>query len=557
MSEGEFKLTIRSANDNKTVTVSSNASIKELRKVVADAFSVTEPRVCLIYAGKILKDEETLEHHKIKDGLTLHLVIKSPQSVTSGVSSSQPASSASPRASTVSPETSNPAAGPGAATTAPNPMAGLFGSGLGGMAMGGSLAEMQTRMQQEIMRNPQMLNQLMDNPMVQNLMSNPEVMRSLMEANPQMREVMERNPEVSQVFNNPSVMRQVMEMARNPAMMQEMMRNYDRALSNLESIPGGMGHLQRIYRDIQEPLMSATAESVGGGNIFADLRNNPTGTTQQGVENTQPLPNPWQAPTTQQSTGTTGRATTAPASGNPLLFGSGLGNSPVMQSMMQQLANNPQLLQRAQEGPAMQAMMETMQQDPQFMDMAFASHPMLANNPELRERMRENFSGLVNQPALRRQLTNPRAMQAMIQVMEGMRILQEEAPDLFSSMNTQTLLGGATPRPVASIPTTDATTTPGSTTPEPAATGGVGQQADMMNMLAGMLSMMGGAEGTPSANSSNMPSIQTSEQMYASQLDQLNNMGFPDRAANLRALIATFGDVNAAIDRLLNQQPFM
>ncbi len=42
-----------------------------------------------------------------------------------------------------------------------------------------------------------------------------------------------------------------MEIARNPAMLQELMRSQDRALSNLESIPGGYSALQRMYRDIQ------------------------------------------------------------------------------------------------------------------------------------------------------------------------------------------------------------------------------------------------------------------------------------------------------------------
>lgn len=55
---------------------------------------------------------------------------------------------------------------------------------------------------------------------------------------------------------------QTMELARNPAMMQEMMRNQDRALSNLESIPGGYNALRRMYTDIQEPMFSAAREQV-------------------------------------------------------------------------------------------------------------------------------------------------------------------------------------------------------------------------------------------------------------------------------------------------------
>lgn len=60
---------------------------------------------------------------------------------------------------------------------------------------------------------------------------------------------------------------QTMELARNPAMMQEMMRNQDRALSNLESIPGGYNALRRMYTDIQEPMFSAAREQVARTNV--------------------------------------------------------------------------------------------------------------------------------------------------------------------------------------------------------------------------------------------------------------------------------------------------
>lgn len=120
------------------------------------------------------------------------------------------------------------------------------------------------------MSNPEMMRQLMDNPMVQQLMSNPDVMRQLITSNPQMRELMERNPEITHMLNNPELMRQTMELARNPTMLQELMRTQDRAMSNLESIPGGFNALQRMYRDIQEPMMSAANEGFGQ-NPFAAL----------------------------------------------------------------------------------------------------------------------------------------------------------------------------------------------------------------------------------------------------------------------------------------------
>ena len=41
------------------------------------------------------------------------------------------------------------------------------------------------------------------------------------------------------------------------------------------------------------------------------------------------------------------------------------------------------------------------------------------------------------------------------------------------------------------------------------------------------------------------------EERYRAQLEQLTAMGFVNREANLQALIASFGDINAAIERLL------
>lgn len=42
------------------------------------------------------------------------------------------------------------------------------------------------------------------------------------------------------------------------------------------------------------------------------------------------------------------------------------------------------------------------------------------------------------------------------------------------------------------------------------------------------------------------------EEVYATQLEQLRDMGFFDQAENLRALNATGGNVHAAVERLLN-----
>ena len=74
-------------------------------------------------------------------------------------------------------------------------------------------------------------------------------------------------------------------------------------------------------------------------------------------------------------------------------------------------------------------------------------------------------------------------------------------------------------------------------------TGGMGGMAGMEGM--GGMGGMPGMPGMPAADS------RPPEEAYASQLQQLKDMGFFDEAQNIRALQATFGNVSAAIERLL------
>ena len=47
----------------------------------------------------------------------------------------------------------------------------------------------------------------------------------------------QRNPELGHILNDPEIIRQTMEMVRNPNMFQEMMRNHDQAIRNLQVFP--------------------------------------------------------------------------------------------------------------------------------------------------------------------------------------------------------------------------------------------------------------------------------------------------------------------------------
>ena len=84
---------------------------------------------------------------------------------------------------------------------------------------------------------------------MQNLMDNPETLRSMMTSNPQMR-VSDSNPQLNHILND-QCPPPTMEMARNPAAMQQAIRNQDLALSQIENVPGGFNALTRMYHEVQ------------------------------------------------------------------------------------------------------------------------------------------------------------------------------------------------------------------------------------------------------------------------------------------------------------------
>ena len=79
--------------------------------------------------------------------------------------------------------------------------------------------------------------------------------------------------------------------------------------------------------------------------------------------------------------------------------------------------------------------------------------------------------------------------------------------------------------------------------------GGTGNAPDMSALMA-MMQGLGGGGGGGSLPGAPAP-VQNPEEAYATQLQQLRDMGFYDQAENVRALQAAGGNVNAAVERLL------
>ena len=201
-----------SNNDKATITVELTSTVLDMKQLISDSLNVPASQQRLIYKGRVMKDELTVEFYQIQDGHTVHMV-KGAAPVASTPAAAAPAAST----------TSAPTSAPAPFATNPNPAGGRpfgaspygaspfgaspFGaSPFGGMNPTGANGMPDiNRMQEQLMRNPEMMQQILNSPMMDNLMNNPEMMRNMMVNNPQMQAMLDRNPQVRHMLNDPAV----------------------------------------------------------------------------------------------------------------------------------------------------------------------------------------------------------------------------------------------------------------------------------------------------------------------------------------------------------------
>ncbi len=201
--------------------------------------------------------------------------------------------------------------------------------------------------------------------------------------------------------------------------------------------------------------MNAARETFARNPFAALLNNNSNESTvnrQAGTENTDPLPNPWaqrsgntqtstsSSSTSSSSTTTTTTTTTTSSSSttppNPFSgLGGGLWNTPGMQSYLQQITQNPRLMESIVNTPYMQSITQSLASNPELTRQIMENNPLLQSNPEMRETMMRSMPTLLQQlqnPEMQQLLTNPDALQAVLQIQEGMQRLQTVAPGLLT-----------------------------------------------------------------------------------------------------------------------------
>jgi len=453
---------VQSGGQTFSISTDLTATIEELKVQIASQAEVPEENIRLVCAGKIWQNVATVGSYEPRDGAIVHCLNNAPR--------------AAPAASEQ--------------TLAPvNPMQAMLGAAPQQPASGGDpMAQMMAQSQQMMSQNPEMMQQLMDSPMMQQMMSDPEMIRSMMRMHPQLNELMEQRPEIARMLEDPEVMRQSMQMMRNPSLMREMQRNADRAIGQLDVMPGGHNALVRAHGDMVDPLMAAlSGNGQDAPTSVADI--DAYSRQAEGAPNTAPLANPW------------GPAAPAPATATQQTVTPGQQHVGASVSQTPAQAANPF-------GPMMEQMMSNpamMQQSMQMANQMFGGQQGLAAGNDASQTPAAMTSPFG--PMMQQMMSNPAMMQQSMQMAQQMFGNQGGGNPDFPAMFGGAPLAAPAPLLDSDSPTTSATPATG------------------MDPLA--------------------------RARFASQLAQLAAMGFCNEAACLRALQQHQGRVDAAIDALL------
>ncbi|ORE09937.1 hypothetical protein BCV72DRAFT_47483 [Rhizopus microsporus var. microsporus] len=427
-----------------------------LKEIIATSMGdVSSNDLKLVFSGRILKNEDKCSDYKIAEGNTVHVVRsgtnRAPAKPKTTASQEQEQEQQKPQPQ---PQQQQQQQQQQQRSTPTTPS--LFNlPGLSGNMnpFGGDMGMPNM--------DPELIRQMMDSPFMQGLLDNPEFIRSMIMNNPQIKAIAEQNPEVGHLISDPSFLRQSIEMMRNPELMREMQRNNDRALSNIEAIPGGFNHLRRMYSTIQEPMESAMSPAGLRSSEEANerlARQLNVSSVPENSLNTQALPNPWAA-------------------------------TPQQPPQQQQQQNNSS---------------SATQQQP-FAQNPFASLFGAPTFPLGQQQQQQPSQSADNQPSSTTPFwADPNFMQATMRLQQSLLAAQQRNNESTSQPNLfQQMMG---------IP--------------------------FNNDIFG-------------AQSQTQTPTEPPEVRFRDQLAQLEEMGFSEKTANVRALLATGGNVEAAIEYLL------
>lgn len=238
------------------ISVPKNLTVKDLKDRISEPSNVPSSQQRLIYKGRILKDNDSLDDMKVENGHTMHLVksgVQTDNQKTQKTLNQAPDSNfssgntQSTNNNTNSIPSSQNNVNIGANQSANDPIAAMMNmlnnpdlglqaqnlrnipqngyNGFGGIPNGNNFGNIPD------------LSSLMNSPIFQQsineLANNPQLVRNILHSNPMFAQLSANNPMLDQMLNNPEMMRMML----NPQMIQSVLSSNNAANSTANPNP--------------------------------------------------------------------------------------------------------------------------------------------------------------------------------------------------------------------------------------------------------------------------------------------------------------------------------
>lgn len=516
-----MKLIVKLTSGVKFSTEFAGGTVLECKQHLHSEHSCAIPsQQRLIYKGRILEDAKQLEgDYQVVEGATLFLVSMKDKTGAAPKATPVAAAAAAPQATAAA--TPSSSSGPSNTNPLPTPQLSDLMQQMSQMQAASAGSQTGTAPNAQDMDPMQALGQ---NPFLQNMINeNPEMitnmLQSQLDSNPALRELMDSNPMVREVLQDPAALRNMMQAAAHPDVRAQQQRHHDLALANIENMPGGFNLLRSMYENVQAPLEEAAAGG-GAGSTTTNSTTNPSNST-AGASG-QAMPNPW------GSNNASSANSGATSQQNPLLagLGGGAGANPFMGA-----GANPFLGGGAGADPF--AGMGAQGLDPSNPEQRDAAINALESNPQLQQMMQQFAT---QQPGMIRQLmaaSNPAAAQMLQGLSDeqlGSMMQMAMQPNMLRMMQRAEGAGALGGLPFA----------------------GAGADPALIQGIIGG-GGVSNAANNPWAQAGATPTNPTDR--YRPMLEQMRAMGFDNDERSLNALQRAHGNLNRAVDFLLEDPP--
>ncbi|XP_042316383.1 ubiquilin-1-like [Sceloporus undulatus] len=411
-------VTAKSPKGSAQFVLPEISTVQQFKEELSKHFNCETSQLVLVFFGRILKDQDTLRQCGISDGMTVHLVIRSlkrdPEDPT------RP--SYVPRASDCTPN-------PPDNGSLPSP---AFSSSTQGLWSHPETNPSSAASEWQLVPTSEKIIQKV---------------RQVILANPEVQQLAQKVPAIGHILNNMGIMRvilnkmrEIMDMAKNPEMVQDL-KNPDQALPNLQNnIPGGDNPLRQLNSDVHEPSLNASPDAFVAPSPYATLVRNscPEHSGLRGQE-----------PPTEDARDRLGRlpfshsTTSLCTNGSDDIFNSlasPLGHSLSVPNLMPasgtemfntggiqapEAAEIPMLIVNLCNAYTKRVMFSLMQ------NALLASEGTWPADPESIQQQMMHFSQQMQSPEMVAAMSNPKAIQAWVQMEQGLQALLAEAPVLI------------------------------------------------------------------------------------------------------------------------------